>query len=155
LDRVELPQSLEQRADYDVVGVVTSVAFVGSVFGNLVFSAFLLTLQLAEDRRLRDLKERTTKARRLRYLLSDEEVTLKALKPLNTLLPQLHPHTENEGLIPRAGPFHIFLSHNWQHGQSAMRIVKVRLLELLPDAQVFLDVCELSSNARLCGSVDC
>jgi len=105
-----------------------------------VFSAFLLTLQLAEDRRLRDLKERTTKARRLRYLLSDEEVTLKALKPLNTLLPQLHPHTEHEGTIPRAGPFHIFLSHNWQHGQSAMRIVKVRLLELLPDASVFLDV---------------
>jgi hypothetical protein len=105
LDRVELPQSLEQRADYDVVGVVTSVAFVGSVFGNLVFSAFLLTLQLAEDRRLRDLKERTTKARRLRYLLSDEEVTLKALKPLNTLLPQLHPHTENEGLILVRGPF--------------------------------------------------
>jgi hypothetical protein len=133
--------------------MVTSAAFIGSVFGNLLFSAFLLTLQLAEDRRLRDLHERTKKARRLRDLQTDEEVTLQKLTPLDKLLPQLHPHTEHEGIIPRAGPFHIFLSHNWQHGQSAMRIVKVRLLELLPDASVFLDVNKLRSNPGRSGPV--
>ena len=36
-------------------------------------------------------------------------------------------------------------SHNWQHGQSAMRIVKTRLREMLPDIEVFLDVDNLGS----------
>ena len=36
-------------------------------------------------------------------------------------------------------------SHNWQHGQSAMRIVKTRLREMLPDIEVFLDVDNLGT----------
>ena len=36
--------------------------------------------------------------------------------------------------------FHLFLSHVWGTGQDAMRIIKHRVIELLPDAHVFLDV---------------
>ena len=36
-------------------------------------------------------------------------------------------------------------SHNWQHGQSAMRIIKTRLREMLPDIEVFLDVDNLGT----------
>ena len=36
--------------------------------------------------------------------------------------------------------FHIFLSHVWGTGQDAVRIIKHRVIELLPDARVFLDV---------------
>ena len=35
--------------------------------------------------------------------------------------------------------FHLFLSHVWGPGQDQMRIVKQRLLEMVPDARVFLE----------------
>ena len=36
------------------------------------------------------------------------------------------------------GPFHIFLSHSWKHGQETMRVVKKALRETLPGVSVFL-----------------
>lgn len=36
--------------------------------------------------------------------------------------------------------YHIFLSHVWGTGQDQMRIIKQRLLEILPGVEVFLDV---------------
>ena len=42
-----------------------------------------------------------------------------------------------------SGSFHVFLSHVWGTGQDQMRIVKQRLVEMLPDASVFLDVDDL------------
>ena len=39
------------------------------------------------------------------------------------------------------------LSHNWAQGQDEMRIVKTRLLELMPDLSVFLDVDALGHTA--------
>ena len=47
---------------------------------------------------------------------------------------------------PGAGPFHVFLSHNWKHGQSEMRIVKKALREMLPEIKVFLDVDNLKEG---------
>ena len=44
------------------------------------------------------------------------------------------------------GSFHIFLSHVWSTGQDHMRIVKQRLLEMLPDIRVFLDVDDLKEG---------
>lgn len=42
--------------------------------------------------------------------------------------------------------FHLFLSHTWSQGQSEMRVVKDRLVELLPGAKAFLDVDDLASG---------
>ena len=42
--------------------------------------------------------------------------------------------------------FHLFLSHVWGTGQDQMRIVKQRVLEMLPGAKVFLDVDDLKEG---------
>jgi len=44
------------------------------------------------------------------------------------------------------GQFHLFLSHVWGSGQDQMRVVKTRLLEMMPDAKVFLDVDDLTEG---------
>ena len=44
-------------------------------------------------------------------------------------------------LAPSApGRYHVFLSHAWVTGQDQMRVVKQRLLDILPMVHVFLDV---------------
>ena len=55
----------------------------------------------------------------------------------STVLPEFH---------PGAGPFHVFLSHNWKHGQEKMRIVKSELREMVPGISVFLDVDNLGNG---------
>ena len=46
----------------------------------------------------------------------------------------------------RTNEFHLFLSHVWGTGQDQMRVVKQRLLEMLPDVKVFLDVDDLKEG---------
>ena len=54
----------------------------------------------------------------------------------------------SSGTTVRAPPlrggaqYHLFLSHNWGSGQDQMRIIKQRLLEMMPDLRIFLDVDE-------------
>ena len=48
-----------------------------------------------------------------------------------------------------SGSFHVFLSHVWGTGQDQMRIVKQRLLEMLPDLKCFLDVDDLEEIGNL------
>ena len=62
------------------------------------------------------------RARRLRYARDDAEVSVPRL---------------------RAASYHLFLSHMWVQfgaGQDQVRVVKQRLLEMVPSARVFLDV---------------
>ena len=108
--------SIEQRTDYAVAGLLLTVIFIVCVFGALVLSAALLGIQVAKDRRDR------LAQRRLRFLDSKEAVQV-------TLLPN--------------GEYHVFLSHAWVTGQDQMRVVKQRLLEMLPGVRVFLDVDDL------------
>ncbi|EOD15625.1 hypothetical protein EMIHUDRAFT_451652 [Emiliania huxleyi CCMP1516] len=42
--------------------------------------------------------------------------------------------------------YHLFLSHSWLSGQDAVRVMKERLLNLLPDTKIFLDVDDLASG---------
>ena len=42
--------------------------------------------------------------------------------------------------------YHIFLSHSWKTGQDAMRIVKEKLVEMVPGMYVFLDVDDLKEG---------
>ena len=46
-------------------------------------------------------------------------------------------------LLPAKDNTHLFLSHVWSTGQDQMRIVKQRLLEMIPELRVFLDVDDL------------
>ena len=42
--------------------------------------------------------------------------------------------------------WHLFLSHVWSSAQDQMRFVKTRMLTLIPDAKVFLDVDDLTEG---------
>ena len=87
------------------------------------------------------------RARRLRIVNTDEDVLLGALPNLQKCWPELFWDPDTVTTMPRAGPFHTFLSHNWKHGQSEMRIVKTRLREMVPDVEVFLDVDNLGGGS--------
>jgi len=77
----------------------------------------------------------------LRYRETRLAATLPPLENLDALVRRIIPYPPpNPSYLPDSGPFHIFLSHNWLHGQEAMRVVKTRLRLLLPDVKVFLDV---------------
>lgn len=49
---------------------------------------------------------------------------------------------------------HLFLSHEWVSGQEKMRVIKHRLLEMLPQLRLFLDVDDLTQLSDLEAAVD-
>ena len=114
-------------SDSLVVVIFTSVVF------TLAFTALTVSLQLKNERDRVLKASLEQKARRLRYEVDDSEV---------------QPHPIDDGY------FHIFLSHVWITGQDQMRIVKQRLLEMMPDLLVFLDVDDLEDISDLEGYVD-
>ena len=135
--------SLELKNDYKVQGVVLSAIFIVCVFGGLVFSALITAEQVREERVRQQREARAAKARRLRWKADDTEVILgppviKACKPTGFA------PTYNMGAVSER--FHIFLSHVWGTGQDQMRIVKTRLLDMLPDSLPFLDVDSLAEG---------
>ena len=67
-----------------------------------------------------------TKARRLRYCADNAVVDLPSIG-------------SNE--------FHLFLSHTWAQGEEAMRTIKLRLADMIPDAKIFLDKDDLKQGA--------
>jgi hypothetical protein len=109
-------RSAEQRAMVELPA--TTWVCLASVVGTIIFTAFIVSAQLKaeRDRQLRE--QMALRARRLRYKKSGKEVYAPPLTPpLN---------------------FHLFLSHVWGTGQDQMRIVKQRLLEMIPNVSVFL-----------------
>ena len=90
-----------------------------TVLGTLLFTFVLLLVQIREERRQRARNLRNAMARRLRFKRDDSEVVSPKL--------------------PGANWFHLFLSHVWGTGQDQMRIIKTRLIEMLPDLRVFLE----------------
>ena len=83
----------------------------------LLGTVILLGQQLREARERQLMEERASRARRLRFRKTDAEVRLEP--------------------VPE-GSFHVFLSHTWAQGEEAMRTVKLLMVELMPDARVFL-----------------
>ena len=89
-----------------------------NVFNFLVIGVALLLLvkQFRDDRQFRQ-------SRLLRTIGRHEFVTVSQLEE---------------------GKFHLFLSHSWGTGQDQMRVIKQRLLEMMPNVRVFL-VCVFSA----------
>ena len=63
-------------------------------------------------------------------------------------------YVDNDALaLPRAlegdEKWNLFLSHVWSTGQDQMRVVKQRLLEMMPDLRIFLDVDDLEEIGNL------
>jgi len=78
---------------------------------------------------------RTADLRRLRYVDNREYAAPEPLTSADGTAKSF-----SRGFISTSDLYHLFLSHTWLSGQDAMRIVKQRLLEMLPTLSVFLDV---------------
>ena len=86
-------------------------------------------------------------ARRLRRLHTGEEVAAPIVGSWSEQCRSLASHGWNAVCpparrVPITAQYHLFLSHHWGTGQDQMRVVKQRLLEVLPGARIFLDVDE-------------
>jgi hypothetical protein len=134
---LQLRMAQEQKDDFNVPVTQLTFVLLVVVVGTLIFSGVILVILIGHEERRRRAEARAARARRLRRVSDDQEVLLEPLPPLEDLVLRAYPPGPPPS-APQAGPFHVFLSHNWQHGQTAMRIVKTRLRELLPDVEVFL-----------------
>jgi hypothetical protein len=120
--------SIELQQDFRVPSAVLSSTLGLTIVGVIVASAILMVGQLGRER-VRVAKEmRNSSARRLRYKDTRQEVHAQPIEP---------------------DSFHLFLSHVWGTGQDQMRIVKQRLLELIPELSVFLDVDDMKVSKQL------
>jgi hypothetical protein len=138
LPNIDARMSTEQRDDFRLANFALELTFFVAVFGALLGSAFLLTVQLAKEEAARAREERAGKARRLRWLANGHEVVLGEPVVFGTLVDESRSATSVARPSAVALQYHLFLSHVWSTGQDQMRIVKTRLHEMLPDARVFL-----------------
>jgi len=118
--------SIEQHAMYVLNQSVLTVIMLASVLGVLVLSFVLYVVQCMNEHKRRHREALAAKARRLRYK-ADNTLVIVPVLPSSTT----------------AKRFHLFLSHVWGTGQDQMRVVKQRLLEMIPDLSIFLDVDDL------------
>jgi len=137
LEDIASKMSIEQESYYSVNQSLLILIMFASVVGALVLSFVLFIVQITiETRRVRR-EARASKARRLRYKSDSQEV---------------HPPELPTSSCKKH--FHTFLSHVWGTGQDQMRIVKQRLVEMIPDLVVFLDVDDLKEIGDLEGYID-
>ena len=111
--------SIELVADFVLDTTVITVVLFVTVLGTICVSAVILAVQVNLEAARAQQKAREAKARRLLYRESGAFVTATSLGEAR---------------------WHAFLSHVWSTGQDQMRIVKQRLLEMIPELKVFLDV---------------
>jgi len=134
LQRPEMAALLsESERENDKLPALGSITL-GSAFGIVLFSALIVIMQLREERERRLKEGRASKARRLRFKKSHKEVPAP--------------------ILSHGVQYHVFLSHVWGTGQDQMRIVKQRMLEMIPNVSVFLDVDDLEEISKLEGYVE-
>ena len=140
LDDVQAGMTSEQKINYAPPYVSLSFIALACCVGAFIMLGASTFIQLGVERRRKLFEARAAKARRLRWGDDGTEVFLGAL-----IIPEREPTdfapTASLKEIPTR--FHLFLSHVWGTGQDQMRIIKQRLLEMLPDIRVFLDVDDL------------
>ena len=138
LEAIQDKMSIEQKDLYVLDQDTLTVVMMCVVIAALVISAVIFAFQLAAE------AARAKQVRRLLHNKTNEQVNIsqhymKGSRQLQALINSgLYRAGATGTAAPRAGPFHVFLSHNWKHGQAEMRIVKERLREMLPGASVFL-----------------
>jgi hypothetical protein len=119
----------EQRTTYDPQAGLITIILVLVTVGTIVFTGVIVVMQASFEVARQRSASLNLKARRLRYKANDVEVEPKELA--------------------NDGGFHVFLSHVWSTGQDSMRVVKQRLLEMMPEIRVFLDVDDLEDIGAL------
>ena len=107
--------------DHFVLTVILWMAVLGAIIALVVIFMLQLGVEMARRRR----EQLSAKARRLRRKSDLKEVEAPCLPPKS---------------------FHLFLSHVWRTGQDQMRVIKQRLMEMVPNLVVFLDVDDLTDG---------
>jgi len=130
LPDIEGKMSDEQQSYYIINQLTVTIIMLCSILGTIIASALTLFIQVGVEVERSRRMARASRARRLRYKVSHDEVHAPAL----------------EGTHQQ---YHTFLSHVWGTGQDQMRIVKQRLLEMIPDLVIFLDVDDLEEIGDL------
>ena len=134
LEDIRAKMNRGQKGVYIFDTAILTTIIVLCVFAALVASTLIFFIQVAVESVRRRRLALADKARRLRYAKNDKEVLAP---PLTT-----------------KGVYHTFLSHVWGTGQDQMRIVKQRLLEIIPGLSVFLDVDDLEDISNLQGYIE-
>ena len=125
IDDIRGVLSSEQKGLYVLSSLSLTLVALAAVGGAIFLSMVIFVVQVgAEGERLRR-EARNAMARRLRWQESGNEVEPPPIE---------------------ADHFHIFLSHVWGTGQDQMRIIKQRLLEMIPELRVFLDVDDMKEG---------
>ena len=142
LPQIEERLSIEEQERYSVGSMLLTCTFILCIVGALVVSGLLLMIQAAQERHTGLIDARDKMARRLRW--ADDERPVILGDPVLQLgkPPPFEPLCQRDE-IDASIRFHLFLSHVWSQGQDQMRIIKQRLLEMLPDIKVFLDVDDM------------
>ena len=143
LEDINAKMSREQTRTYIIDTVSLGVITLLSVIALLIASTLIFIMQVAEAAASAHRAELADRARRLRYDKGDKEVEVGAPVVPHCTPPDFPP-TYAMGAV--GGSFHVFLSHVWGTGQDQVRIVKQRLLEMIPDIKAFLDVDDLKEG---------
>lgn len=114
-----------QRSIYLLDDIVLTIILMACVVGTLALLAPVMLIHYVYESRRRQQEALSALVRRLRYRKDNNPVPAPLLESCT---------------------FHIFLSHVWGSGQDQMRIVKQRLLEMIPNLRVFLDVDDLKDG---------
>ena len=135
---VELPEVAERLSEeMDVVYNIDFAALTGvlmaCVLCAVVAAAVLLNMQFVAEQARQRHEALAAKARRLR---SRPDGTMVHAPPIEQ------------------GGYHLFLSHVWGTGQDQMRVIKQRLLEMVPELSIFLDVDDLEDISDLQGYIE-
>ena len=116
-----LTPELRERFSSSTLFITTGLIL--SVLGALLVALGILISQRSDERKRAQQEALLRRLRRLRYLESNELVALPSIGPER---------------------YHLFLSHSWKGGgQDAMRVIKQRLKEMIPEVSIFLDVDDL------------
>ena len=130
LTGIQTAMTLDQQSRYTVPHILLSAICLVCCVGALIALAFIVTVQIMSEIR------RSRTVRRLCYEKTHAQVAI--------------------GRLPSTLRYHVFLSHRWASGQDQARVIKQRLLEMLPGVSVFLDVDDLQrkrgKGAELVGS---
>ena len=128
LDEIQALLSPEQSADLSIDSLTLTNVLIGTLLLSVCLGFVLLVVEVREERENLREQHLYSLARRLRYVDDGHVVVPPRLKPT------------------AFGAYHLFLSHVWGSGQDQMRVVKQRLLEMMPEVKVFLDVDDLSTG---------
>jgi len=135
---VQVIMNREQKDTYKPSFVAISAVVAGTSVGAFIVLALIVGLQAAKEARWVREARREAKARRLRYKDNEQEVIVPDIQ---------FGHID-------AKCYHLFLSHVWGTGQDQMRIIKQRLVDMMPDVVVFLDVDDLEEIGDLEGYIE-